>query len=106
MRRVTVFLPEKLYEEISRLKREGKIRSISEFVRNIVALYLGFQRVVWERRFEAKIEYAELLSYHPISSRPQSSGKVGYGVHHREVVKQLLEVFKKRKSVGSPTPSP
>jgi len=95
VRRIVVYLPDKLYEELEKLKRERKILSISSFVRSLIRSYFFGEpssQVVYTRSITLQEQVI-------IPRRRLETQRVAvYGKHQLEVVKQLkLAIQKKRK---------
>jgi len=103
MKRVTIYMPHKLYEELLKMKKDGYINSISEFLRTITTLYVkygGQQRVIYKER-EITVENYTLPSY-----KPKQYKQAVFGSLQKEVTKQLLEAFKKLKKTDSSKSNP
>ena len=91
MKRVTIYLPEGLYEELKEMKRKGKIRSISEFLRNLIVYAMRLPRGIYRR--------ITVEEWRPITRNKEEEErevKVGYGAHHHEIMSQLKAVLARR----------
>jgi len=85
MKRVTILLPEKLYEEIRRLKDEGKIKSMSEFLRNLIAYAMHINGKERAPRVIVKQDWSVPIGK-PRNEKPEERGLIGYGKVHAELM--------------------
>ena len=92
--RVSVFLPESLYEELKRLKDEGKIRSMSEFIRNIVVYAMSYRGVEYRRKVVVEEEWKPIPRK---EKKPEERGLIGYGSVHAELIAQLKRALAERR---------
>jgi len=95
VRPVSILLPDKVVDELKKLKKEKKIRSVSEFLRNIILHYLhfGYGTVVVRRR----VEYEEWSIIRRDIDELRRDARAGYGDAHNEIMSQLRAVLEERK---------
>lgn len=96
MKQVSVLLPASVIDELRKLKEEKKIKSISEFLRNLIiyAMYYGSRNTISYRR--VTVEEWRMLPMRDIDELRKET-RVGYGEHHSEIMKQLREALKNRE---------
>lgn len=101
MRSISVLLPEAIYYKLKRMKDKKQIKSISEFVRNLLIQYLLFEskrRVVYMRETIAIEETRRaFIQKAAIVKKPRHEFKPIFGSHQREVLQQLKEALAKRR---------
>jgi len=95
MKRVTILLPEALYNEIKKLKEEGKIKSMSEFLRNLIAYAMHINGK--ERAPRVVIPRISVPIGKPRNEKPEEKGLIGYGKVHAELMQQLKQVLAIRR---------
>lgn len=96
MKTLYVRVPERIYEELKRLKKEKKIKSMSEFVRNVLTLYMEYGgQVVVKRKISIEEEWR------PIQKKeltPEERGWIGYKAEVRaELMAQLKKALAERR---------
>jgi len=93
---ISVGLPEKVYEQLKKMKKEGKIASISEYVRHLIYMALegGFSapRVKYVRRAIVEEEV-----WTPPPKKEEKDVVPIYGKHTAELMKQLKIAIQKRR---------
>lgn len=92
---VTVALPEKIYNKLKELKRNGEIVSISSFIRHLVYLALNHYplkpSITYTRRITIEEEYRVQIP------KREETRQAIYGKHTAEIMKQLKSAIAERR---------
>lgn len=97
MKGVVVYLDDETYEILRNLKRQGKIRSLSELIRSIIVLYLygtPIQGTVQQVVTEETIVKRRLLRKVKIGVEPEKKEKAKIW---RELQKEIKPILAKRR---------
>ena len=87
VRKVQVYLDDETYQQLLELKRKGKIKSLSEFLRSIILLYLTSRPMQPKMVEEQLVVYRKRRLVKPVDERRKL---------WVEVQKELKKVFAKR----------
>ena len=87
MRKVQVYLDDETYQQLLELKKKGKIKSLSEFLRSVIILYLTTRPAPTKTVEEQLVVYRKRRLVKPSDERQKL---------WVEVQKELKKVFAKR----------
>jgi len=100
MRKISVYVPDPVYKVLRKLVEEKKVKSMSEFIRNVLVLYLEFGgNGHVSSRPNGTSPRLSPIPRPPSTNkpkRPEERGLIGYGAVHAELIAQLKAVLKKR----------
>ena len=93
MKVLWIRVPQSIYEELRRLKKEKKIRSISEFVRNLLIYYLEYLPLGGYQGRVVVRETVREISFEMVRRPDKKEMLVGYGEAHNEIMSQLKKAL-------------
>lgn len=98
LKRVNVLLPVRIYDMLREMRKGGEIKSVSEFLRNIIIYALTFGGHPNQPTVRVKETIIKREITYEIKNNLFRDTRRGFGSHHSEILSQLKNAIKKRRS--------
>ena len=97
LKRVNVLLPVRIYDMLREMRKRGEIKSVSEFLRNIIIYALSFGGRPSQPTIRVKETIIKREITYEIKNNLFRDTRRGFGSYHGEILSQLKNAIKKRK---------